>query len=383
MRKFSNNPLFYDMAKKDPGEIFNFFRFMEDTRGLNISKVQKEEKIREYAAKNLQDLTPADHKKLIELMEDPTQWRFVTEKFNFINTERGLKEHENLRQNYILQRREVQSILKKQSTIEQYIKEKKDKLDAGEVAIERLTKEYSDALEKIDLRTIHDLETLDDTVKALINHQDILRKQLRDAQDLRAAKEIEYIKEIDRVKMERADEIQRQMDEVDEKAEEVQKRIDKINMEIGKIKSESRSYVEKLVLMKDKESVEAYVLRSKIAEYQQQIDNLQNGYTEQYENFSKTWNEVLKGIKGGKEVRENISELRSRLFNDFDSLFTKGDEAKATAGSVADLKKMKLKLKDRAAVDLMDRTKVTAKDMRKVVDGFKSITKKEKRSITI
>lgn len=379
MRKFSNNPLFYDMAKKDPGEIFNFFRFMEDTRGLNISKVQKEERIREYAAKNLQNLTPADHKKLIELMEDPTQWRFVTEKFNFINTERGLKEHENLRQNYILQRREVQSILKKQSTIKQAIKEKKDNVDAGKAAIERLTKEYSDTLEKIDLRTIHDLETLDDTVKALINHQDILRQQLRDAQDLRAAKEIEYIKEIDRVKMERADEIQRQMDEVDEKAEEVQKRIDKINMEIGKIKSESRSYVEKLVLMKDKESVEAHVLRSKIAEYQQQIDNLQNGYTEQYENFSKTWNEVLKGIKGGKEVRENISELRSRLFNDFDSLFTKGDEAKATAGSVADLKKMKLKLKDRAAVDLMDRTKVTAKDMRKVVDGFKSITKKEKK----
>lgn len=379
MRKFSNNPLFYDMAKKDPGEIFNFFRFIEDTRGLNVSKLQKEEKIREYAAKNLQNLTPADHKKLIELMEDPTQWRFVTEKFNFINTERGLKEHENLRQNYILQRREVQSILKKQSTIKQYIKEKKDKLDAGEAAIERLTKEYSDALEKIDLRTIHDLETLDDTVKALINHQDILRQQLRDAQDLRAAKEIEYIKEIDRVKMERADEIQRQMDEVDEKAEEVQKRIDKINMEIGNIKSESRSYVEKLVLMKDKESVEAYVLRSKIAEYQQQIDNLQNGYTEQYENFSKTWNEILKGVKGGKEVRENISELRSRLFNDFDSLFTKGDEAKATAGSVTDLKKMDLKLKDRAAADLMDRTKVTAKDMRKVVDGFKSITKKEKK----
>jgi hypothetical protein len=69
---FSTKANLYSLAKTNPAELYNSIEHLVTTQGAKADKIASEQAFRDYAKKNLTNLTPADQAKIIELMQDKT-----------------------------------------------------------------------------------------------------------------------------------------------------------------------------------------------------------------------------------------------------------------------------------------------------------------------
>lgn len=181
---FSTNHPIYKMAVKNPQELFKFVEFIDYAKGLKGNKVQAEKMIRDQAKVMNMDLSPAEMKEVINIMEDKTVQGKIKKVINFANTKKAQQIKTVLTQSAPKMQDEIDDLVSKRETVLQMKKASEDGLAGAKDSYDAIQKEYHEQLASIDVDKITDINKLKTLVDAYKVESAKLEKQLSDTNQL-------------------------------------------------------------------------------------------------------------------------------------------------------------------------------------------------------
>lgn len=155
---FSTTTPLYRLAHQNPAKLYEYMKFMDYTKGLNVDKIAKEQEIANMA--KAMNFTPAESKEVIKLLEDKTVWSKVKNTLNFAETAKA-REIATATANAIPElRRELDELTESTKSVEnmRYMAEKNLIQDKDTLKVMENT--YREELTKIDLKHVNDAEEM-------------------------------------------------------------------------------------------------------------------------------------------------------------------------------------------------------------------------------
>ena len=171
-KMFSTTTPLYRMSKENPSGVYDLVKSIEVERGLAGKSADVEKLIREKA-KLFKDLTPAESKQILELSQDKTVWHKISQLVNLRDTKEGIDYAQKLIKSKEDTQAVIDSLAQKKSHIETLKYTNADELVGHKQVSDTLQKEYTDALNSIDLKQVKDQGQLEQIIKM---HQDELTR---------------------------------------------------------------------------------------------------------------------------------------------------------------------------------------------------------------
>lgn len=178
---FSTNHPIYKMAVKNPQELFKFVEFVDYAKGLKGGKLQAEKAIRDQAKVMNLDLSPAEMKEVLNIMENKTVQGKIKKVLNFANTKKGQQIKAVLTSSTAKIQDEIDDLISKRETVLQMRKASEDGLAGAKDVYTQAEKEYHEQLASIDVDKIKDINKLKTVIDAYKVESAKLEKQMSEA----------------------------------------------------------------------------------------------------------------------------------------------------------------------------------------------------------
>lgn len=179
-KKFSTVTPLYLASKEDPGIVYDFVKMVDITQGLTGDKLAKEKIIRDWAEKNLKGITPAESKKLIDILEDKTMWSELKGTIKLLDT----KEAKIMRNELVRQRDNFKKEIDDLTEMQEFLNNSKYGVDNDLVksneTIDALREEYHNRLRNLNFDEPIGLENLQKLVKIYEVEKDEINKGMID-----------------------------------------------------------------------------------------------------------------------------------------------------------------------------------------------------------
>jgi hypothetical protein len=160
---FSTKHKAYKLAQTDPEELFNFFKYLDSKKGIKASRLIKKDLIAKQS-KIFDDLTPAEQKEVIRLLEDKSKWSKVSKPAKFANKDEVLRTKKKV----IANKLEVKDKLTKAKRNLKYnegrIKEIYGEAMSKQDALDDLLVRRASALDEININRLKDEELVDEFI---------------------------------------------------------------------------------------------------------------------------------------------------------------------------------------------------------------------------
>ena len=282
-------PLYY-LSKTDPGAFYDFVRYVDYVRGLNADRLAKNQMIIN-AAKELANLTPAQNKQLIELIEDASKWHYVTDAINFVETKLGQRKRIEMVAKAEQMRRKLGELVEKRNNIQNIIKNSENKIGQLNETLAKLEKEYQEELFNIDLKNISESST---------------RQRYLEL----------FQEEIDRIEAQKAEIVSKaSKTPVDEKSLEYEQSIKEIQERVATLKLEAKNITKQLKKLKQEE---ANVVKSINKEKEEIATTLDAAKQAEINQLMKRMDEIRNEYKNIKS--KDYSSLHKPLVDEWESI---------------------------------------------------------------
>lgn len=306
--KFSTITPLYKLSKTDPEAFYDFVRKIEADRGLYGDKVKRDYFISKHA-KEFADLTPAENKQLLELMQDPSKWHYVTDTFNYLDTKSGQRRYAKLA---VKNQKDIERLERLKSQREYLENAKKHSEELKDAAVENLAKledEVRDELLAIDLKQINDEKTKKEYIK-LINEEIVkLKGQKAEITSKAAASSADESKLALDIKIkeseERLAELTTEGEKISKTIKELGKQEDADLQSLYKRMSEIKSEIKALKTNIHKPIIDAYEVSQNLATQRKQLSKF---FKMVEEKVSKE--ELIKHIEENKDLFDKVAKER-------------------------------------------------------------------------
>ena len=354
-RLFSPDSVFYTMSKERPEQLYDVILAAEFIRGTAKDK-RAMEKMIFSKTKVLADLTPAQKKEILKLMEDASKWHEVIEYAKFVDTEQGKLFKKEVEKQRAKAKKKLDALILKKNKIEEMLKigdtniakahneldalrgeykEAVKQLNVSKSEVETLRKQYQDELESFDTSELVDVEQLKEYMKLYqAELKDIIEREkvvFKENANNFLKRYDEYVKSnnitkgenqlLDEIKknprleynLKRAtDALDRAVKKGDVK--EIKKkseRVEEVKRQIKEYEAkQKKDYAKKKAVVSTKESSRSADVQSKIDEYDRKIDLLADEL--------QRMNRMLKKQSGDKRAKTEQNMIK--MLKDFTSL---------------------------------------------------------------
>ena len=252
-KMFASKHKLYIASKTDPEKVYQFVRKMELDRGLTSDKIMADRQVQKMF-EELNILEPAEQKKIIEVMQDPSKWHRVTREVNFRETDEGKYYWNQLVEQRRATQRYLETLEKDKKGLSTQIKMYEDDIETANKIKLRIDDSHQKSLESLDLKRLNDTESLTKAIK-LIDEQITTVK----------AKRISIDDEIDAISKTNS-----------AKNNEIHGEINKHKVKVEKYVEEIKPYLQQLLKIEDKTTPEAILLQDEIQKLTQKIKDVKN-----------------------------------------------------------------------------------------------------------
>ena len=312
---FSTTAPLWRLAQEDPAKLYDFVKFIEYTKGLNVDKLKAEKLIRDKA--KAMNFTPAEQKEVLQLLQDKTVWSKVKGTIKFAETQKAKEIAEAMRQAITKSQEQVDELLEKRRTVEQLRDAVERKIIDGYKLIDDLDLEHQEALANVNLDLVQDRIKLEELTNAMKGEIDRIDKKLADLETTNGIP----IEELDRLHGEavdeqlKADEYFKTIERLQEKKKQVKENKTNTSDQI-KTADEVETQFDAIEKAIDDEIMQIKLNKPSMEKRQTLIDTLSQAIfgqtgklspTLRGESLEKLVNMFREG-KTAKEVREHIEE---------------------------------------------------------------------------
>jgi hypothetical protein len=171
---FSTKSPLYNLAKTKPEAVYDMMKMVDYTQGLNLDKLNAEKVIRDNAKKYM-NLTPAEEKELLDVLQDKTIWHEIKKTLKVADTHEGKSFRQWLNTRKENKTAEVAELRKVQNSIEDLMHNRSNELGATRKSLDELQAEFDEKIANFDPRNAD--------VKQLEEVNAMLRKQVKQLND--------------------------------------------------------------------------------------------------------------------------------------------------------------------------------------------------------
>jgi len=316
-RLFSPDSVFYTMSKERPEQLYDVILAAEFIRGTAKDK-RAMEKMIFSKTKVLADLTPAQKKEILKLMQDASKWHEVIEYAKFVDTEQGKLFKKEVEKQRAKAKKKLDALILKKNKIEEMLKIGDTNIAKARNELDALRGEYKEALKQLNVSK-SEVETLrkqyQDELESFDTSELIDVEQLKEYMKLYQAELKDIIKREKVVFKENANNFLKRYDEyianknITKGENQLLDETKKNPLKEYEVK-QKKDYAKKKAVVSTKESSRSTDVQSKIDEYDRKIDLLADEL--------QRMNRMLKKQSGDKRAKTEQNMIK--MLKDFTSL---------------------------------------------------------------
>jgi endonuclease YncB( thermonuclease family) len=166
---FSTKTPLYRIGKENPAQLYDFLKAVETIKGQGANKLEAEKLIQDKM--RLFNLSPAENKNILKLMQDKSIWNKVTDFVKFTDTLEAKKSEEAVRGARQVKQQEYDTLMNEYTDLESKLTAHGDVESEAYKKLEELKKQYRDTLIQYDVHATGD-------VARIQKHTDYLKREL-------------------------------------------------------------------------------------------------------------------------------------------------------------------------------------------------------------